>query len=334
MPDASAPSPRTTIAVVGAGGIGGAVAGLLRTAERHDVIACVKTPLERLIVECAEDILDVSIRSATNPSDAAPVDWVLLCTKVHDIPSTAPWLERLCGPGTRVAVLQNGIGHAARLAPLVFGASIVPTVVYFNAERLGAGRVRFSHARPHDIAVADDAAGMAFANLLAGTRLRTGSSDDLDALAWRKLLLNAVANPLTALTIQRLSVFGRDDIKRLSLALLEEGVAVARAEGVRLAADEAPRILAALLAYPAEASTSMYFDRLSGRPLEVEALTGAIVACGEKHGVATPLNSTILTLLRAANAAPAPASAPAPAPAPAAADTPAVSPLTTAAARR
>jgi len=43
----------------------------------------------------------------------------------------------------------------------------------------------------------------------------------------------------------------------------------------------------------------MYFDRLAGRPLEVEALTGAIVAAGERHGIATPLNRALLVLLRA-----------------------------------
>ena len=46
----------------------------------------------------------------------------------------------------------------------------------------------------------------------------------------------------------------------------------------------------------------MYFDRLAGRPLEIEALTGAIVSAGERHGIATPLNRTLLTLLRAVDA--------------------------------
>jgi 2-dehydropantoate 2-reductase len=108
-----------------------------------------------------------------------------------------------------------------------------------------------------------------------------------------------VANPITALTMQRLEVFGRHDIRALSLALLAEGLAVARADGVRLEADEAPQILATLLAYPTDASTSMYFDRQRGRPLEIDALLGAIVACGSRHGVPTPLNTALLTLLRA-----------------------------------
>ena len=56
--------------------------------------------------------------------------------------------------------------------------------------------------------------------------------------------------------------------------------------------------MATLLTYAPELGTSMYFDRLAGRPLEVEALTGAIVAVGERHGIATPLNRALLTLLR------------------------------------
>jgi 2-dehydropantoate 2-reductase len=43
----------------------------------------------------------------------------------------------------------------------------------------------------------------------------------------------------------------------------------------------------------------MYFDRLAGRPLEADALTGAIVAAGERLGIPTPLNGALLTLLRA-----------------------------------
>jgi 2-dehydropantoate 2-reductase len=45
----------------------------------------------------------------------------------------------------------------------------------------------------------------------------------------------------------------------------------------------------------------MYFDRLAGRPMEIEALTGVIVAKGAQLGIATPLNSALLTLLRAVN---------------------------------
>ena len=290
---------RATIGVVGLGSIGGVIAGCLRAADQHDVIACVKRPLERLAVERPDGTIEVPIRALTDPADARPLDWVLLCTKSQDTPSSARWLRQLCGPRTRVAVLQNGIGHVDRLAPLVGEATVVPTIVYYNGERLAPDRVRFRRAGDYDFAVSDDPDGRAFAELLEGTPMRVLRSGDFTTLAWRKLLINGVANPITALTLQRQAVFRREDVKALCLAILDEAAAVGCADGAQLAADESAQILATLLTYPADAGTSMYFDRLAGRPFEVEALTGAIVVAGERHQVTTPLNRLLLTLLRA-----------------------------------
>jgi 2-dehydropantoate 2-reductase len=296
-------SDRTTVGVIGLGSIGGVIAGSLCALDRHDVIACVRRLVERLVVERPEGAIEVPIRALTDPAEAEPLDWVLLCTKAHDTPSIAPWLQRLCGPRTRVAVLQNGIGHVDRLAPLVGPAIIVPTIVYYNGERLAPDRVRFRRAGEYDFAVSDDSDGRVFTELLEGTSMRVLRSPDFNTLAWRKLLINAVANPVTALTLQRQAVFRREDVKALCLAILDEAAAVGRADGARLAADEAGQILATLLTYPADAGTSMYFDRLAGRPFEVEALTGAIVAAGERHHLPTPLNRMLLTLLRATSGA-------------------------------
>jgi 2-dehydropantoate 2-reductase len=293
------PPARSTVAVVGLGSIGGIVVGCLRDADRHDVIVCTRKPIERLVLERPEGTVDVSLHALHDPARAQRVDWVLLCTKGHQTQSATPWLGRLCDSATRVAVLQNGIGHIARISPLVAGAAVIPAIVYFNGERLGPDRVRLRHAGQHDLAVADDGDGEAFALLFHGTPLRVLLSSDFATLAWRKLLINAVANPVTALTLQRQAVFRRADVHALCVAILDEAVVVARADGARLADDESARTMATLLTYPPEAGTSMYFDRLAGRALEVEALTGAIVAAGERLGLATPLNRTLLTLLRA-----------------------------------
>jgi 2-dehydropantoate 2-reductase len=292
-------SRRLSVAVVGLGSIGGVIAASLRLADRHDILACVRKPIERLVLDRPEGRADVPLRTLTDPAEAAPVDWVLLCTKAHQTPSSGPWLTGLCGPTTRVAVLQNGIEHGRRVAPLARGATIVPTIVYYNGERLGADHVRLRRVSDHDLAVADDADGRAFDEVLGGTSLRLLLSAEFETLAWRKLLINAIANPITALTLQRQSVLRREDVQALCLAVLDEAAAVAKAEGIRLHADEAARIMAMLLTYPAEAGTSMYFDRVAGRPFEAEALSGAIVAVGERHGIATPLNRALLTLLRA-----------------------------------
>src|SRR6266481_3088892 len=156
---------RTRVAVIGLGSIGGVIAGLLAALERHDVVACVRRPIERLVVERSEGAIEVRLRALTDPAEAEPVDWVLLCTKAHETPSTAPWLARLCTAATRVAVLQNGIDHVDRVKPLVGDATVVPVLVYYNGERLAADRVRLRHAGGHDLVVPDDGPGRAFARL-------------------------------------------------------------------------------------------------------------------------------------------------------------------------
>jgi 2-dehydropantoate 2-reductase len=298
MPSSDA-KPPSTIAVIGLGSIGGIAAGCLLTAGRHDLLACVRRPLQHLTLDRPGSSTTMPLRALTSPEDAQPVDWVLVCTKTHETESAGPWLRRLCRPSTRVAVLQNGLGHAERVAPFVGGAAVVPAIVYYNGERLAPDHVRLTPVGERDVAVADDAAGRAFAALFTDTPLRVATSADFTTLLWRKLLINAAANPMTALTRQRQAVLRRPDIHALCLAVLGEAVTVGRAEGAALADDEAERIMAALLTYAPGLGTSMYFDTLSGRPLEADAILGAIVAAGERHGIPTPRNQTLLTLLRA-----------------------------------
>ena len=297
----SANEGRQTVAVVGLGSIGGVAAGVLGAAGRHDVFACARRPIARLTLEHNEEPVELALPVLTDPKQAKPVDWVLLCTKAHHTGATEPWLARLSTPSTRIAVMQNGIDHVARVTPLAGGAEIVPVLVYYNGERLAPDRVRLRHAGKFDAIVADDEAGRAFAALFEGTPLRIVFSDDFLTLAWRKLLINAVANPITALTLQRQAVLRRPDIQDLCRAILDEAVAIARADGARLAEDEAARTMATLFDFSGELGTSMYFDRLAGRPLEADALTGAIVEAGKRHGIATPLNGALLALLRAIN---------------------------------
>jgi 2-dehydropantoate 2-reductase len=291
--------PRLRVAVIGLGSIGGAVAGCLAAGGRHDVIACARQALDRLTLESPSGTAELPLAALTDPSRIVQAaDWVMLCTKTHQTAAVAPWLSRLCTSATRIAVLQNGIGHVERVAPLANGAPVVPVIVYFNGERLAPDRVRLRQGSDQDLAVADDAAGSDFARLFAGTPLRVALSSGFATLVWRKLLINAVANPITTLTLQRQAVLRRPDVQELCLKILDEAVAVARAEGVAVADDEPARAMATLFTFSGELGTSMYFDRIAGRHLEVEALTGAIVAAAERHGIATPLNRALLTLLR------------------------------------
>ena len=295
----SSQAQRSSVAVVGLGRVGGIAAAWLQHAGRHDVTVCARRPFPKLTLEHDDGAVELPLHTLTNPDEARPVDWVLLCTKAHETASAGPWLQKLCTSATRVAVLQNGIGHVERVAPFANGAAAFPVIVYYNGERLAVDRVRFRHVSEHDVAVADDAPGRSFAEMLAGTPINVLKSGDFKTLIWRKLLINSVANPITALTRQRQAVLRRSDVRELALGVLAEAVSIARADGAVLAADEAEQTLKTLYTYPPEAGTSMYFDTMAGRPLEIEALTGAIVAAGDKYGIAVPLNRALLTLARA-----------------------------------
>lgn len=287
------------IAVVGLGGIGGVAAACLSLSPDNDVTVCARSRIDTLTFDHHDDSISIPLKTLTDPSLAEPVDWVILSTKAQDVASAAPWLERLCTPQTTVAVLQNGIAHEERVAPHVKGATVLPAIVYYNGERLAPDHVRLRRIRGHDLLVPAAPEATAFAALFAGSPIDVGISAEFVTHQWRKLLVNVIANPITALTRQRLAVFQRPDIQDLSLGILRESVAVGRAEGAQLNDNEAETILETFLDYPAEAGTSMYFDCLAGRPLEIEALNGAVVAAGRRHGIATPLNEAMLALLTA-----------------------------------
>ncbi len=294
------------IAVVGLGGIGGVAAACLSLSPDNDVTVCARSRIDTLTFDNHEESISIPLKTLTDPSFAEPVDWVILSTKAQDVASAAPWLENVCTPQTTVAVLQNGIAHEERVAPHVKGATVLPAIVYYNGERLAPDHVRLRRIRGHDLLVPAAPEATAFASLFEGSPIDVGISAEFVTHQWRKLLVNVIANPITALTRQRLAVFQRPDIQDLSLGILREAVAVGRAEGAQLNDNEAETILETFLAYPAEAGTSMYFDCLAGRPLEIEALNGAVVAAGRRHGIATPLNEAMLALLTAvsdANAA-------------------------------
>ena len=177
--------------------------------------------------------------------------------------------------------------------------TVIPTIIYYNGDRLAPNHVRLRKVARYDLMVPDSSAGREFVALLEGTMLNVQLSGDFATYAWRKLLLNVVVNPVTALTLQRQSVLRRPDVHALCLEVLAEAIAVGKADGARVKEEDAVRIMETLFSYSGELGTSMYFDRLAGRHLEVEALTGAVVAAGERHGVATPLNRALLVLLRA-----------------------------------
>jgi 2-dehydropantoate 2-reductase len=285
------------VAVIGAGAIGAVVAEAA-AGSCHDVTVCARTPIDSLELERDGQVCPLPVAIATEPSQLSDgaVDVVFLTVKATDTAQAAPWLARLCGPDTLVASAQNGLDHEARLAPYMPAGRVAPALAYIAAERVAPGRVVFLAG--NRLVVPADVEPM-LVEAVGGGGLVVRGATDMRTAAWQKLLGNLVANPVTALTMRRIGVMREPGIEDLARGLLLEALQVGRADGARLRDDDAEAVLRGTGRYGDRTGSSMLYDRLAGRPMEHQFLTGEVVRRGAIHEIPVPLNSAVLALLDA-----------------------------------
>jgi 2-dehydropantoate 2-reductase len=183
---------KTRIAIVGPGAIGGTLAAWLAQDPAHEVTVCARTPFDRLVVDVPGGrTLTVTPEVLTDPGRAPVVDWIVTATKTYDTEGAARWLSRHVGPGTRVAVVQNGVEHMDRFRGLVPPERTLPAIIDIPAARTAPGRIH--QGRHGDFIVPDGDIGRAFAALFAGLPLAPRTTDDFLSASWRKLALNSAA---------------------------------------------------------------------------------------------------------------------------------------------
>ena len=131
---------KTSIAVVGAGAIGGALAAALGDSG-YTVTLCDRTPFAMLKRTFEGETRQYDHPVVTSPQGLRPVDWLLLCTKAHQVPGAAPWLECLIGAGTCVGVMQNGVDHEARVRAFVEADCVVPAIMLLPVAMRSPGEI-------------------------------------------------------------------------------------------------------------------------------------------------------------------------------------------------
>lgn len=285
------------VAVLGAGGIG----AVLAQAAGPGVVVGVRTPIPSLsLLGTDGSWSEVPARIVSSPSSVDErAEIVFLAMKATDTASAAGWLAALCGPETLVVVVQNGLGQAERVDPYVpAGAEVAAGLAYMAAERLSAGRVRHLAG---SLLIVPAPVAERVAAAVPGLDVR--GAPDMVTASWKKLLGNLVANPITALTMRRIGVMQEPGIADLARGLLVEAVAVGRASGADLDDSLVERIVAGTAQYGPDTGSSMLYDRLAGRPMEHQFLTGEVVRRGGRLGIPVPLSSAILALLEAVDRA-------------------------------
>jgi 2-dehydropantoate 2-reductase len=294
-------SENPTIAIVGPGAIGTTMAAALHEVGRTSTI-CGRSPRERLELHDDGGCVVVPGPVRIDPTQIeTTVDLVFVAVKATQIEAAAPWLTVLCSATTVVCVLQNGVEQEAFVAPYSSGGPVLPSVVWFPAQREPDASVRL---RGEVRLTLPDAPGTGVVlAALRGTRCSVDVAVDFRSVAWRKLLQNAVAG-LMVLTGRRAGMFARADVNELSLAYLRECLEVARAEGAILGDDVPQAIVDGFRSSPADLGTSILADRQAGRPLEWDSRNAVVLRCGRSHGIPTPISDLVVPLLATASDGP------------------------------
>jgi len=237
---------------------------------------------------------------------------VLIAVKGFDL---APALGRLGGVGDApILLVQNGLRVVERAAEGLRSAGapgavdhLVPAVQTLPTTRIAPGVSRQAGVGevllPTTPGPAARDATDRWAAWLAGAGLVVRRVPDFDREVWRKLLVNAAVNPVTADHGVENGRLARDPWRGQALTLLEEARAVAAAEGHAFSREEAERDLFRVVRATAANRSSMLQDVEHHRPTEIDSISGALLALGEARGIPMPATRRIVARIRGRSAA-------------------------------
>jgi len=295
------------IAVLGSGGIGGYYGALLAKAGNDVSFVARGAHLEAmqrrgLTVRTPEGESTTPVTAVADTRTLRPVDLVLFCVKSYDTEPAAQALAPLMARDTAVVTLQNGVDNVEAIASVVGSGPVLAGAVYIALQLAGPGVVLRTGGEGKIVfgelsgAVTERTRRIADAFQQSGISHEV--STDITRVLWEKFLFIAGVGGVTALA--------RSDIGPL-LASLEgrtllttscaEIVTVAQAAGAPLRAHAVDAVIAQAATLPPQWRSSMARDLEDGRRLEVEALSGAVVRRGMRHGVPTPVHQTIAACL-------------------------------------
>jgi len=305
-------SPFRSIAVVGAGAVGGFFGAMLARAG-HPVTLIARQAhvqaIERdgLRLQTAGKVEAIRAAARTDIGAVRGADLVLFCVKSTDTDAVAREMAPHLADGALVLSLQNGVENAATIARHV-RQPVVPAVVYVATAMPEPGLVAH-HGRgdlvigPIDARAAQDAVLasrlQALVDLFATAQVPVRISADVMAELWSKLMVNCAYNAISGIAQ---AAYGKlaalAEVRALQEAVVREVVALAQAEDVNLplapALDAMRKIAPAM---PAQLSSTAQ-DMARSKPSEIDHLNGFVVRRGAALGVATPTNQALHALVR------------------------------------
>jgi 2-dehydropantoate 2-reductase len=297
------------IAVIGAGGVGGAFGAALAKAgadvtfvARGAHLAAMRQNGLRIEGGRGETVL-YPAQATDDPASIGVVDYVLFCVKLWDVESAGAAIRPLVGPSTAVITLQNGIDAPERLIPILGKQAVMGGVAQISATIAEPGLIRqtgsFMRMVFGELDGGKSARGEAFLALCQKAGFDAAHSDRIQTELWLKFILLATNSAITAATRTPLGRLRDDpDIAPLFLQAAAEVAAVGRARGVALPDDAAEKAVGFTHAAPAAMMASMAHDLIRGNRIELPWLSGRVVSLGKELGVPTPVHGVLYAVLK------------------------------------
>jgi 2-dehydropantoate 2-reductase len=300
----------TRFAVVGAGPVGCIVAAFLAKGGYEvtlcDVVPALLAPAldPGILLEGAENLQQKVTRTCLAIDDLQDYDpeVIVITVKANALPLIASAIEGFYKEGMYVISWQNGIDTELELTKTLGRSGVMRAVVNYGCGLVGPGHVRLPfHHPPHYLQELDPKskpATVAIAQALSRCGLTTEDTQDIISMVWRKGVLNACMNPVcavTGLTMNR--AMGDPIVFQIVDALVKECIQVARANEIQLGWDFYPHAIE-YMSKAGDHKPSMLMDIEAGRRTEVDYINGKFVAYGQRAGVSTPFNRTLLSLVK------------------------------------
>jgi 2-dehydropantoate 2-reductase len=306
------------IAILGAGSLGCAMGGVLAEAGNDVLLINRNAKLVEVLNSNGLTLRDggvdreVRVQAATSAQTVVmhvgTVDLVVVLVKSFDTAAAMTAAMTLLGPKTYVLSLQNGVGHEEILAELVGRERVIGGKTYAGGTQLGLGHISIG-TRGKETIIGELDGGLngemterttQIAALFTAAGLHTTVSGNIMQTIWEKLLVNVATGALCAITrLPYGKLYAVPEVEATALAAVAEAMAVAKASGVALTTtDPKQPWLKAAAGLPPEFKTSMLQSLEKGSVTEIDFINGAVVRQGQKYGIPTPVNQTLVACIK------------------------------------
>lgn len=238
------------------------------------------------------------VHATDNPSDVKDSKYALVLVKAWQTERAAKQLKESLADDGLAVTLQNGIGNKETLQSTLGVERVSLGITTTGATLLAPGLVKVGGEGI--ISLEQNQFSSKLEAILKSAKFNLQAVDDAESLVWGKLVINAAINPLTALLqVPNGELLSNSKARKMMAALAEETAEVAEAEQVHLPFENPVSAAEDVARKTAQNKSSMFQDVLRGAPTEIDAICGAIMNLGQKHGIKTPYNKACWTMVRA-----------------------------------